>query len=150
MEIIITALTTTGAALTALGAVSYKLYRMIKRDSAGDGLHQESLEMIDVYKLAWVEERETKERLQNRLEAVEQERNLLSTEVGEMRANVEHLTNKISDLTNTCEALKSENTHLQETIDSYKEVLQAVLSNQNTLLEKINELTDRGSGYGFI
>lgn len=109
-----------GVASGVLGALAYKIIRIVKEDRGNDGLHKNAIDLIAHYK-------DLSERVQARLEIVEQERNHFATEVGRLSATVEYMTERITGLEALCKKLEGENQKLLDHSEAQSLVLEQVL-----------------------
>lgn len=133
MEIIIASLSTLSAALVTIGALAYKVHRLLKRDANDDVLSEKALGIIKAYEAQTTLAEDKASRLQDRLEITEKERNALATEVGELRASVVHLSEKV-DIMNV-------------TIEEYKLQIEQLMGMSRELLQELKQYRENDHKY---
>lgn len=133
MEIIITGISTLLTLSGVIGALLYKLNRVVKTDTTADQLIEAHSKRADAaYSVV--------DKLQERLHVCELERNEYAEEVGELRSGINHLNKKIVELTESCQRLEDENKTLAVALEEQKELMTIMVKMQDAFLEELRGL----------
>lgn len=140
VEIINTALAGLGTGTLVIGAMGYKLWRILKADGTSDVLNKNAIELIEVYKNGTMDAEARTTEMRDRLEVSERERNEMSEQFGKLRSDFEHVSAELVKVSAVCVRLELENKILLDALQKQSEMIEMLVGKQDMFLEELRGL----------
>ena len=140
MELIQFGMAGFGTGTVIIGAMAYKIWRMLKADGTSDVLNKSAIELIEVYKTGTMDAEARTTEMRDRLEVSERERNEMSEQFGKLRSDFEHVSSELVKVSAVCVRLELENKILLDALQKQSEMIELLVDKQDMFLSELRGL----------
>jgi predicted nuclease with TOPRIM domain len=137
MELIQFGMAGFGTGTVVIGAMAYKIWRMLKADGTSDVLNKSAIELIEVYKTGTMDAEARTTEMRDRLEVSERERNEMSEQFGKLRSDFEHVSSELVKVSAVCVRLELENKILLDALQKQSEMIELLVDKQDMFLSEL-------------